>query len=123
VPKKTILCAEDEPLVARQIKSALQRNYDIVEAGDGRTAWVMIGERNPDLVLADATLPLLSGWDLVRRMNSDPETRGTPIIILIEKDTLFTRLFAKLMGVFALVKKPIANSRLQETVKAALGER
>ncbi|NCO35641.1 MAG: hypothetical protein AUJ92_14930 [Armatimonadetes bacterium CG2_30_59_28] len=119
MPKK-ILCVEDEPRIARQIRTMLASDYTILEASDGRDAWVLVGEGNPDLVVADATLPRMNGWDLVRRIKSDRETRNVPSIILVERNSFSVRMLAKAMGISALVKKPINSGELRDAVRAAL---
>ncbi len=115
-----ILCVEAEPLVAKQMRETLRAAYDIIEAIDGQDAWVRIGERKPDLVVTAANLPRLNGWDLIRRMHMDEETRKIPSIILVDKKGFSARMIAGMMGISAILQKPLDPKQLRQTVEAAL---
>ena len=56
--------------------------YDVIEAADGAEAVELAGERLPDLVVMDLSLPIMDGWEATRRLKGDPRTRHIPIIAL-----------------------------------------
>jgi DNA-binding response OmpR family regulator len=55
--------------------------YAVFTAGDGELGWDMIREKKPSLVLLDLGLPKVDGFEVLRRMRADPETKGIPVII------------------------------------------
>ncbi|MBI3922450.1 MAG: response regulator [Armatimonadetes bacterium] len=117
-----VLIVEDEPSLLKLIRDTLRREYEVVESPNGQDALAKMGERGrkPDLVIADAGVPLVNGWDLVRRINTDPATRGTPAIVIVEHDRFGARVMAKVMGVKALLKKPFRPNQLLDAVRGAL---
>jgi len=65
-------------------KSALEEQLGVrvVEASDGDEALQQILLSRPSLVVMDLMLPKVLGWQVVRKVRSDPETRYMPIIAL-----------------------------------------
>lgn len=117
-----VLIVEDEPSLLKLIRDTLRREYEVVESPNGQDALAKMAERGrkPDLVIADAGVPMVNGWDLVRRINTDPATRGTPAIVIVEHDRFGARVMAKVMGVKALLKKPFRPNQLLDAVRGAL---
>jgi CheY-like chemotaxis protein len=56
--------------------------YEIAEAGHGVAALESIGTRRPDLIIADMTMPVMSGVELVDRIRTNPSTVSIPIVLL-----------------------------------------
>jgi CheY-like chemotaxis protein len=51
-------------------------------AADGQEGLRAASKEPPDLILMDLSLPEIDGWELARRLKSNPETRGIPILAL-----------------------------------------
>ena len=56
--------------------------YRIEQAADGDRAWALAQEVRPDVLLLDLALPGTDGWEVARRVRSDPRTRGMLVIAL-----------------------------------------
>ena len=56
--------------------------FDVACAADGRAGVDAVKTQQPDLVLMDMSLPVLSGWDATKELKSDPATRQIPVIAL-----------------------------------------
>ena len=94
----TVLLAEDDPGHARLIEKNLRRanlSNEVVVATNGQQALDYIfGEGGPDghqssaplLVLLDLNLPVLDGYQVLKRLKSDDATRHIPIVILTTTD-------------------------------------
>jgi two-component system cell cycle response regulator DivK len=80
---KRILVVEDHE-DNRQILRDLLTNagYDLVEAEDGQEALVAAAKHRPDLILMDIQLPILDGYEVTRRLKSDPTLKAIPIIVI-----------------------------------------
>lgn len=78
-----ILIVDDEEPV-RTLYSILLGSYgfDIETAPDGLEALEHIETNRPDLILLDIKMPLLSGWDVLRLIRSNPETRDIPVVVV-----------------------------------------
>ena len=78
---KRILVVEDQE-DNRQILRDLLGNagYELIEAVDGEQALAAYAKQRPDLILMDIQLPVLDGYETTRRIRTDPESKGIPII-------------------------------------------
>ena len=56
--------------------------YRVEQASDGDRAWALVQDVRPDVLLLDLALPGTDGWEVARRVRSDPRTHGTLIIVL-----------------------------------------
>jgi CheY-like chemotaxis protein len=59
-----------------------QVGVQIVTANDGQAALAAVKEQRPDIVVLDLAMPGLSGWDVLRLLRSDLETRDIPVLVL-----------------------------------------
>ena len=79
LPKPLILVVEDEAALATMLRYNLEKQgFRVEEAGDGQEALTRIAETQPDLVLLDWMLPVMSGIEVCRqiRRKADPRPAG-----------------------------------------------
>jgi DNA-binding response OmpR family regulator len=80
--KGTILIIEDQQGFRRIYHDVLANDgYDILEAQDGEEGWNMVKSHKPHLVLLDLGLPKLDGFEVLKRIRADAETKNIPVII------------------------------------------
>ena len=80
---KKILLAEDDDSMRRLLEVILRKeNYAVLSAADGMEAMQTAFSKDIDLLVADAVMPHLSGYDLCRMMRENPEKKHIPIVIL-----------------------------------------
>jgi CheY-like chemotaxis protein len=81
-PSATILNVDDHD-AARYTTTRVLRGagYEVIEAGNGRDA-LRLAKRNPDLVVLDVNLPDIDGFEVCRRIKSDPATSMIPVVHL-----------------------------------------
>lgn len=76
-----ILLAEDNEMNRDMLSRRLQRRgYDVVIAADGEQAVEKSASEFPDLLLLDIGLPIIDGLEVARRIRSDPQLSGLPIL-------------------------------------------
>lgn len=81
-----ILIADDEPHIRKLVSFTLgNRGYEVVEASDGGEAVRLAGEVEPDLVLLDVMMPVMTGYDALRALKADPATADIPVVMLSAK--------------------------------------
>ena len=90
---KTILVADDEPLLTELLEYRLAaRNYRPVIARDGREALARLDDSAPDAVVLDAMMPVHDGFEVLRRIRASDRHARTPVIMLTarrgEKDVV-----------------------------------
>jgi len=83
VPGKKIVVVEDDPEL-RDLETFLlgAEGYDVVGVAEGTTAAPTIKEEKADLVLLDLMLPGKDGNTVLAELDGDPETSGTPVIVV-----------------------------------------
>lgn len=78
-----ILVVEDEPSVSDLIEAVLTgEGYTVATARDGAQGLMLARDWNPDLILMDIMLPSVDGSTAIRRLKSDVETSGIPIVAM-----------------------------------------
>jgi CheY-like chemotaxis protein len=125
----TILMVEDDAGHARLIEKNLRRcniTNDIVTVGDGQQAVDYLFREgqyagtlgSPNLlVLLDLNLPVLDGYQVLRRMKEDERTRRIPVIVLTTTDD--PREVAKCydLGCNVYITKPVDYERFCEAIR------
>ena len=77
-----VLIVDDTPANIDVLAEALGDNYDISFATDGREALEAVAEEMPDLILLDIMMPEMDGYEVIKRLKSDPATSGIKVIFL-----------------------------------------
>jgi CheY-like chemotaxis protein len=117
----TILLVDDEEIVARTGKAALERyGYRVLSAGDGLQAVEMFREQRDeiDLVLLDMTMPILSGEETFAHL-ADLRPGVRVIVSSGYNEVEAARRFSG-PGVAAFIQKPYTAVQLAEKVKEVL---
>lgn len=114
-----ILVIEDEPEMQKGLKDNLKfEGYDVDVAGDGEKGLKKILEGKHDLVLLDAMLPEMSGFDVCK--NAREGGIRTPIIMLTAKGEEIDKVLGLELGADDYVTKPFSLRELLARVKAVL---
>src|SRR5579872_3565795 len=78
-----ILAVDDQEHIVRLVQITLERvGYSVRTAPDGAQALQQVQADPPDLVICDVMMPRMNGFEVVRRLRSDPNTKHIPIIML-----------------------------------------
>ena len=78
-----VLVADDDPLLREILKHKLTNaGYRVVLAGDGREALEAMRLSRPSAVVLDAMMPVVDGFEALRRLKSDPELKDVAVIML-----------------------------------------
>lgn len=84
-----VMLVDDQTLVREGIKSLLNLSPEInivAEASDGKAALKCIDEHNPDVVLMDIRMPVMTGIEAVRQLNAESSNVAPPVIMLTTFD-------------------------------------
>ena len=114
-----VVLADDHRLVAEALKSLLSTEYDLVAVvEDGRELLEAVARFNPDVVVADVTMPRLNGIDALVQLRQSGSK--VPVVFLtMHRDPTFARR-ALDAGASGFVLKHSAPSELLTAVRAAL---
>ena len=79
----TVLAVDDQPQNLRLLDAVLTpRGYQVLTAQSGGDALALLGSRDVDLVLLDVVMPELDGYEVCRRIRSDPATEFLPVVMI-----------------------------------------
>jgi len=116
-----ILVAEDDKQIGDMIAFKLTNGgHQVIRAEDGEEAVALAGRELPDLILLDAMMPGLSGFEVLRRLKSDPTLRAVPVIMVTAKGHERDVLSGLRGGAVDYVVKPFSLKELAARVDLAL---
>jgi two-component system, OmpR family, phosphate regulon response regulator PhoB len=117
----TILLAEDDKQIGDMISFKLTNGgHKVIRAQDGEQACLLAGQQRPDLILLDAMMPSLSGFEVLRRLKIDPKLRTIPVIMVTAKGHERDVLTGLRGGAVDYIVKPFSLKELSARVELAL---
>lgn len=121
--KKKILLVEDDEVLANVYKSRLElEGFETEWVGNGVDALANAVKFKPDLILLDAMMPEISGFDVLDILRNTPETANIHVIMLTALSQPKDKERAETLGVDDyLVKSQVVMSDVIERVKHHLG--
>jgi DNA-binding response OmpR family regulator len=129
-PGKRILCIDDDSETAALIAEELtDRGYEVGVAYNGRDGLTAILRATPDLVLADVSMPVMSGFDLLERLTAlEPRFARVPFVFLTALADHDNEIKGWRLGADDYLTKPVdfdvlaavLESRLRRVARSAL---
>ena len=118
-----ILVAEDEKQIADMIAFKLTNGgHQVIRAQDGEQALQLASSDPPDLIMLDAMMPVLSGFEVLRRLKADPALRLVPVIMVTAKGHERDVLSGFRGGAVDYIVKPFSLKELAARVELALAK-
>ncbi|MCA9530259.1 MAG: response regulator [Myxococcales bacterium] len=121
-----VLVVDDEADIRRLLVKLLGRHgCEVEEAADGHAALTAIRRRAPDLVLLDAMLPGIHGFDVCRRLSGSKRYGGIPVIMIsaIYRGWRVAEDLRERYGVREFIEKPFKLDVVVDAVERALSGR
>ena len=116
-----ILLAEDDKQIGDMIAFKLANGgHEVVRAQDGEQAIALAGSERPDLILLDAMMPGLTGFEVLRRLKGDGSLRAIPVIMVTAKGHERDVLSGLRGGAVDYIVKPFSLKELSARVELAL---
>jgi len=121
--KTKILLVEDNEMNRDMLSRRLiRKEFDVEFALDGQQAVEMAATIRPDLILMDLSLPVMDGWEAIRRIKADEATKKIPIIALTAHAMSGDREKALNAGADEYDVKPVEMDRLLAKIQALIGK-
>ncbi len=115
--KKTVLLIDDDALCRGPAAEMLRRDgWLVVEAGDGEEGIELAKRHRPQAVICDLLMPRANGFQVCRAIRSDPELRGTHLIVVSGRDYATDRTNAIQEGANDFLVKPFDSARLRQVL-------
>ena len=121
---KKILFVEDESTLQKTFGEILkQEGYEMIPALDGEIGLRLAKTKKPDLILLDLILPKVHGFEVLKKLKEDKETKDIPVIVLTNLEGIGDVDKAIELGATSyLVKAQYSLEELVEKIKQVLGE-
>ncbi|MBS1246239.1 MAG: response regulator protein [Proteobacteria bacterium] len=116
-----VLVADDSRVIRMAIKKILGADYDLVEVGDGASAWDRVREdAEIQALVTDIEMPNVDGYELICRIRGAEENRlrELPVIAITGADDEATKQRAFACGATDFIIKPIDAIQLKARVQA-----
>ncbi|HLX18992.1 MAG TPA: response regulator [Gaiellaceae bacterium] len=118
---RTIVIADDEPFILSLLRATL-KGFDAVEADDGVAALAAVREHSPAILIVDADMPGLDGFEVARTLRDDSDGPQPHILMLTAAGRQSDRDRAEEVGVDEYLTKPFSPSELRARVQELLGD-
>ncbi len=115
--KDLILVVDDQPNNLKVIASILQDDYVLSFANNGLNALKMLEKKMPDLILLDVMMPDMDGYEVCRRILSDPKSKHIPVIFLSAKTNIDDIVKGFQSGAVDYITKPFNSLEVKVRVK------
>jgi len=122
--RRKILVIDDDRLIVETIVRSLEEephDYEIISAADGFEAGLQVSHFRPDLLILDIMMPDIDGYEVCRRVKTDPATCHMKIIVLSAYMDEQNYEKMKQNGADVCFSKPLPLEKLKKEVAGLLG--
>ena len=117
-----VMVIDDSKTIRRSAETLLKKaGCDVVTAIDGFEALAKITEHKPDIIFVDIMMPRLDGYQTCALIKNNQTFKGTPVIMLSSKDSIFDRARGRIVGSEEYLTKPFSKEDLINAITAHVG--
>ncbi len=110
---QTLLIVEDDPIFADLLSDyAIEKGFTPILAGQGDTGLETAISELPDAIILDIMLPVMDGWQVLKKLKADPRTKHIPVHMMSAGNEREDR--AKSEGAIGFLRKPVEKEDLDE---------
>ena len=122
---KTILLVDDDLTLREMYEERLKaEGFNIIQATNGEEAIAKARETKPNVILLDIMMPKVNGFDVMKELKADADTKGIPIIVLTALIQDVDRIQGKKLGAADyIVKSETMPGEVIDKIKNAIGQR
>ena len=116
-----VLVAEDDRITKRIIQRALEaQGHQIIDTADGKSAYRSTIAEQPDAVLLDVKMPVMDGFEVLRRLSKNPATREIPVVLMTGVPPEEGEQLGLKLGARHYITKPLLPATIQSAVRSVL---
>jgi DNA-binding response OmpR family regulator len=116
-----ILVIDDEPDVLQMLKVVLSsKGHTVVEATSGMEGLMYAHEERPDLVLLDIMMEEMDGWEVLKLLKMEEDTRDIPVVMVSARVEPRDKIRGLQEGAVDYVTKPFSVREVLETIRLIL---
>jgi DNA-binding response OmpR family regulator len=117
----SILLVDDDPLLRTLVEHKLRlRGFQVISAESGEEGLRQASAKRPDLIVLDAMLPELGGFEVLQRLKEDAATQAIPVIMLTARKQETDVISALSKGARDYLVKPFSPEELVVRIRNLL---
>jgi CheY-like chemotaxis protein len=119
-PRK-VLVVDDEVHIVHVVAIKLRNNgYEPITAGNGQEAYDLACRENPDIIIADYMMPVMTGLELLEKLRENETTRNIPFILLTARNFAIDDVNQQRLNVSQCITKPFSPKELLRDIEDIL---
>jgi two-component system, OmpR family, alkaline phosphatase synthesis response regulator PhoP len=117
-----ILVVDDEKDIVDILKYNLEKEneFEVITSHDGKDALEKAVTEKPNLIILDIMMPELNGFDVCKRLKTEPFTSSIPVIFLTAKENEIDEIIGLELGADDYIQKPISPRKVIARVKSVI---
>ncbi len=116
-----ILIADDDPLLRALLQHKLAaESYQVFSAEHGGEVAGLVADHAPDLIVLDAMMPVMDGFEVLRRLKAEQQTHSIPVIMLTALKREQDVVGALQLGAADYLAKPFIPDELVQRIRRVL---
>jgi DNA-binding response OmpR family regulator len=120
--RKILLVDDSETVLQMEQMILAKSSYELILARDGEEGVAKALTTQPDLILMDVVMPKMNGFEAVKQLRENGQTRSVPIVMVTSKAEAESMETGYQTGCSDYIIKPIDRLELVTKVKNLLGE-
>ncbi|MCL6097371.1 MAG: response regulator [Bacteroidetes bacterium] len=118
---KTILIVEDEMDIRANLQEMLENEgFNVLSAANGKEGLDISTSKEPDLILCDILMPQMDGYEMLKKLQENPNTAGTPFIFLTAKAEAQNFRKGMMLGADDYLMKPFRMDDVLDAINTRL---
>jgi two-component system, cell cycle response regulator len=116
-----ILIAASDPFDLRMLSElCVSSGYQVLTAADGGSVLATVARERPDLLLIDASLPVMNGFEVLQVLKSDANLATVPALLVTFEDDIESKQQGLRLGAEDYVTRPFRAFEIQQRIRNAL---
>jgi len=122
--ERKVLVVDDEIHIIHVVTIKLRNNgYDVISAENGAAAFELAREEQPDIVVTDFQMPVMTGLELVRELRRNEATKDIPVIMLTARGFAIEDEQKEDLQISEFLSKPFSPKELLRSIEDILHQR
>ena len=119
-----ILVIDDDGGIRHLVNRLLTiEGFEVIEAAYGWAGYQMAVSERPNIIFLDLMMPVMDGFEVLRKLKNNPVTRPIPVIVLTARIDPESERRCMQTGAVDYIKKPWGPGELEDRIAIALGHR
>ena len=119
--ERKVLVVDDEIHIIHVVAIKLRSNgFEVVTASNGAQAYELACSENPDLIVTDFQMPVMDGFELVKKLREKEQTKDIPVIMLTARSFSIEREQKEQLNISDCLGKPFSPKELLKKIEDIL---